>query len=358
MRDYFAVSLQKARKKSMYRIGKHPNSHKRKAKVEESDPTPLKALRSVAKLYFETYLQKAWDESKHPRQKDGKFGVKTGVGTGFTQKDGSWRASDGSPADSATAARLKELRVPPGWRDVRLNPEKGAALVAVGRDAKGRNTAMYSEAHHEAQAVKKFERLKRFVAVRDKLVSQAVKDAAAGNEEAAAMLLIAKTGIRIGSTRDTGAKVQAYGATTLQTKHVKVEGSVTSFDFVGKKGVHIQLTSVDRDMARMLKTKLRGKKDGDTLFRTTDSKVRDYMQSRGGRGFMPKDFRTYVATSTALEAIKNLAPATGEKEFKKMRLAVAKRVSAQLGNTPAMALSSYIDPAVWHHIHPSRRSTP
>jgi DNA topoisomerase-1 len=168
------------------------------------------------------------------------------------------------------------------------------------------------------------------------------------------MLLISKTGMRIGSTRDTGAKVQAYGASTLEARHVKVDGQVTTLSFVGKKGVNIELTSIDPALAKMFKARLKGKGPRDKLFNTSDAKVRDYMHSVGGKGFMPKDFRTYVATSTALDMARGMGVAAGEREFKKMRLEVAKRVSSLLGNTPAMAISSYIDPAVWHHIHPIR----
>lgn len=310
----------------------------------------------VAKSFDEIY--KAWDESKHPRGKGGRFGVKSGVGTGFTRgSGGTWESADGTAASPAWVERAQTLRVPPKWKDVRINPDSKAGLQAVGVDSKGRPTAQYSEEHHAAQAVKKYARLKKFSAVRDSLVTQAAKDAAGGNDDAAVMLLIAKTGMRIGSERNTGAKVQAYGATTLQARHVKVAGSVTTFEFVGKKGVSISLTSIDPDLARTIKSRLKGKGPNDTIFSTKDSKVRDYMHSVGGKGFMPKDFRTYVATSTALDMVKGMGAAAGEKEFKAMRLTVAKKVSSLLGNSPAMAVSSYIDPAVWHHINPLRKKS-
>jgi DNA topoisomerase-1 len=311
--------------------------------------------RTIAKLFSQLY--KAFDESKVKRDQKGKFSTKTGIGTGVTQdKDKTWRNSKGEEAHPDLVARAKELRIPPAWRDVRVNPDRNAGLAAVGFDAKGRKTALYTEKHHEAQAVKKFARLKKFTAIRDDLVQKAAKDAAGGNDDAAVLLLLAKTGMRIGSHRDTGAKVQAYGASTLQARHIKVTGSVTGFEFVGKKGVNISLTSLDAPMARVLKERMKGKGENDQVFNTTDAKVRDYMHSIGGKGFMPKDFRTYVATSTALDMVKSLKPAAGEKEFKTMRLMVAKKVSSLLGNTPAMAISSYIDPAVWHHVNPLRKS--
>jgi DNA topoisomerase-1 len=307
-------------------------------------------------LLFEDVF-KVFSEAKVRRDAQGRFSTKFGVGSGFTQDKGKkWRNAKGDEADEAFTARVKELRIPPAWRDVRVNPDFKAGLAAVGFDAKGRSTALYTEAHHEAQAVKKFARQKKFASIRDELVRKAEADAANGNDEAAVLLVLAKTGMRIGSERNTKAKVQAYGASTLQARHVKVEGSVTSFEFVGKKGVSISLTSIDKGLARVMKSRIANKSPGEAIFNTKDTKVRDYMQSIGGKGFMPKDFRTYVATSTALDTVKSLQPAANDREFKKLRLTVAKKVSSLLGNTPAMAISSYIDPAVWHHIHPVRKS--
>ena len=309
------------------------------------------------KGYKRWTFEKAFSEAKVRRDAHGKFTTKYGVGTGFTQ-DGEkkWRNAKGEEADASFTERVKALRVPPAWRDVRINSDPKAGLAAVGFDAKGRPTALYTEAHHSAQAVKKFNRLKKFAAIREDLVRRAEQDANNGNDEAAVLLVLAKTGMRIGSDRNTKAKVQAYGASTLQARHVKVEGRVTSFEFVGKKGVDISLTNIDPALAKVLQSRVKGKGPNEAVFNTKDAKVRDYMHSIGGKGFMPKDFRTYVATSTALEMVKVMSPAAGEKEFRKLRLQVAKKVSSMLGNTPAMAISSYIDPAVWHHINPVRKS--
>lgn len=63
------------------------------------------------------------------------------------------------------------------------------------------------------------------------------------SEPAKLAALIMSTGIRPGSESDTGAKVKAYGATTLEGRHVVTdsEGN-TRLQFVGKKGVNIDYT--------------------------------------------------------------------------------------------------------------------
>jgi DNA topoisomerase-1 len=166
------------------------------------------------------------------------------------------------------------------------------------------------------------------------------------SDEAKVLYLIDKTGFRIGSDNETGAKVKAYGASTLTSDHVRVNGNKVTFEFVGKKGVKQSQTIDDPKIAAMVKGK-QGR-----LFNTNDSKVRDYLKNISGKkDFKVKDFRTYVATTTALEASDRLPPPSDKpmtaKEKATKIMDVAKEVSRKLGNTPVMARDSYIDPMVF-----------
>jgi DNA topoisomerase IB len=67
----------------------------------------------------------------------------------------------------------------------------------------------------------------------------------------------------------------------------------------------------------------------------------------GGSDFKVKDLRTYLANRLALETMEGMGPPATMTEFRRLRKAVAVAVSARLGNTPDMALSSYINPAVF-----------
>jgi DNA topoisomerase-1 len=86
---------------------------------------------------------------------------------------------------------------------------------------------------------------------------------------------------------------------------------------------------------------------GQRIVNTDDAAIRDYLHRISGDDFKTKDFRTWHGTSTALTALQGRAQPQGEKEFTKMQRDVAKAVAAHLGNTPAVALKYYIDPAVW-----------
>jgi DNA topoisomerase-1 len=249
-----------------------------------------------------------------------------------------------------TKDQLSALKLPPAWTHVRVNTDPDAALVAVGKDKKGRTQYRYSAAHSEAAAAEKFERMKSFEKALPTLRSATEQDVDHENEatrEAAVVTrLIDKTGFRIGSDEDTLASKKAYGATTLQARHVMVSGDTVTFAFSGKKGVPIRKTIEDPVLARVIGERLQNLKSRDPLFKTSDKAVRDYM-AQHAPGHTPKDFRTRHATAMALDLVKRQPKPSTPREAKQARLEIAKKVSEFLGNTPTVALASYINPVVF-----------
>jgi DNA topoisomerase-1 len=83
------------------------------------------------------------------------------------------------------------------------------------------------------------------------------------------------------------------------------------------------------------------------LFDVTDSSLRDYVRSLDGGKFHPKDFRTALATKTAQQLVGSLPSPRDPKSYKTAVKQVATEVSQRLGNTPTVALQSYINPTVF-----------
>jgi DNA topoisomerase IB len=167
------------------------------------------------------------------------------------------------------------------------------------------------------------------------------------DERAACLSLIMKTGIRPGSDKDTNAKVKAYGATTLEGRHVVEENGKVFLRYVGKKGVNLNIPVPDREIADMLLSRKKTAGADGRLFKTNAEKLLEYSHSLDGGEFKTKDFRTHVGTKTAIEMIKKHSTPKNFKEYKKAVMAVAKEVSSKLGNTPVVALQAYIDPRVF-----------
>lgn len=247
---------------------------------------------------------------------------------------------------------LSHLKIPPAWTDVYVNPDPKAKVQVIGTDKKDRHPVLYSEEHNTTQARAKYQRVKEMDAKYDSIKKQNEANLKSddGNikEHAKVTRLIMETGIRPGSEANTGAEKKAYGATTLEGKHVVINGDKVSLQFVGKKGkdlnIPIDNKSIASDLIRRAK---KAGNDGQLFPNTNDNSLRTYVKEFDGGGFKTKDFRTRLANDIAEKEIKKIKSPKTEKEYKKAVKEVAKVVSSKLGNTPAMALSSYINPGVF-----------
>jgi DNA topoisomerase I len=75
-------------------------------------------------------------------------------------------------------------------------------------------------------------------------------------------------------------------------------------------------------------------------------RLNDYIQERIGEDFTAKDFRTWGGTLVAAIALAERGIVETETEAKRVVAAVMRTVGERLGNTPAVARSSYVSPAV------------
>src|SRR5829696_5476216 len=58
--------------------------------------------------------------------------------------------------------RIYELKIPPAWTDVFINPATTGRLQAIGKDTAGRWQYLYHQNHTRAQELRKFRRLTKF----------------------------------------------------------------------------------------------------------------------------------------------------------------------------------------------------
>jgi DNA topoisomerase IB len=75
--------------------------------------------------------------------------------------------------------------------------------------------------------------------------------------------------------------------------------------------------------------------------------INDYLREASGGDFTAKDFRTWHATVLAAVGLAVSGPAAQSEASRKRAVArVVQEVAGYLGNTPAVARASYIDPRV------------
>lgn len=260
--------------------------------------------------------------------------------------------------DKGTLARIKALAVPPAWQDVEIAPSARAKVQATGRDKEGRKQALYSERYRAQQEAAKFERITSFAEHLPAIREQIDKDLATPGlpkEKVLACIvkLMDEAYFRVGN--DVYAKThQTYGITTLRSKHTDVTGDQVTFDFTGKSGQKHHKVITNRQIARIIRQL--DNLPGYEIFKYTDeqgsthninsSDVNAYIKTYMGEEYTAKDFRTWGGTLLAAAALTLEKRANTDKERKKTITACVKSVAKRLGNTPAVARSSYIDPRI------------
>jgi phage-related protein (TIGR01555 family) len=266
------------------------------------------------------------------------------VGTG---KNRVWKNAQGKELGAKDSARLNNMGVPPAWTNVKLNPDPKAGMQVIGTDSKGRSQYLYSAEHSAAASAEKFERMKDFQKALPKIRAGIDREVEKGNDAAAVLSVVEKTGFRVGGDRNTGAEVDAFGASNLLGQHVTVTGSMIKFDYIGKHGVEIKDQIEDKTLAKYIRDRKKEAGPDGRIFQATDQDARDLLkQVSGNDKFKVKDFRTWHGTAKAIEVLGG-RKAKDEAGFKALQKEVAIAVSEHLHNTPAVALRSYIAPEVW-----------
>jgi DNA topoisomerase-1 len=207
----------------------------------------------------------------------------------------------------------------------------------------------YARAFVEQQQAAKFARVRELDAQVARLDERLAADAP-HDETAASVLVMRRTGMRPGSDQQRSGKLDApdtFGATNLRARHATVEGDTVRFAFVGKGAKDLVIEATDPLLARVVSSRLAARSGDERLFATNEVAARRYIQAHAGPGFESKDLRTLHGTTLARELVAGLDVPASSTAAAKARRDVATHVASKLGNTPAVALESYIDPAVF-----------
>jgi DNA topoisomerase-1 len=263
-----------------------------------------------------------------------------------------------SISDPEKIARIEELAIPPAWRDVWISPWPGAKLQATGIDRAGRRQYLYHPEFRARQEQEKFDSLVRFAERLPELRKAMSKHLAGEPFEpewtcALAVRLINLGWFRVGTDR-YARTTKTFGITTLRKSHVTVRGSKITFRYRSKHRSWVRSAVVDAELAEAMK-ELLALPGGQRLFRyryedsfcnLTGARLNDYINEFLGEEFTAKDFRTWGGTLLAAIAFAEHREPETETEARRVVKGVMRAVGQRLGNTPAVARSSYVSPAV------------
>ena len=260
---------------------------------------------------------------------------------------------DGTPLP----AHIQALKIPPAWIKVSYSTDPNADMLVKGKPPRGKFGYIYSERHNAerdaAKYAKENELAERFDSIYTENKTLMQSNNPETREAAACLNLIMETGIRPGSEEKLGRK-KAYGATTLEGRHLVELKRGTELHFQGKRGVAQKIPITNEDTVRDLRERAQKAGPEGRLFNTDEDLLLEHAKKLDGGGFRTKDFRTHIGTRTAIKAIAGMKVPTTFKEYKKAVREVGKIVAKKLGNTPTVALQAYINPTVfagWRAAH-------
>lgn len=271
----------------------------------------------------------------------------------------SYKGPDGKTIkDAAERQRLASLAIPPAYTDVWICPDPRGHIQATGRDDKGRKQYRYHPLFREVRDGAKYDRMLEFAKVLPGLrrrVDEDMRRRGLPPEKvlATVVYLLENTMIRVGNA--TYAKEnKSHGLTTLQNRHVKLQGGEVRFRFKGKSGKEWDLGLRDRRIARIIRAvqELPGQhlfqyidEDGERCA-VTSSEVNAYLREVSGRHITAKDFRTWTGTVLAALALAEYENADSQAAAKRNVRDAIEAVAARLGNTPTICRKCYVHPRI------------
>jgi DNA topoisomerase I len=274
-------------------------------------------------------------------------------GDGFGYRD----PSGAEVTDAGTLRRIRDLALPPAWTGVWISPDPLGHIQATGVDSRGRTQYRYHQLWREQRDAQKFEHMLRFAAALPTLRAATLHDLNRRALDRGRVVASAVRLIDLGLFRIGGEKYAEldhhYGAATLEKRHVSVRRDGIVFDYIAKEGKRRAITVTDPAVRSTVRTLARSDNGLDALFSWPEGgswhqlhshDVNAYIAERAGGHFTAKEFRTWNATVLMALLLANAGPPATPRKAKGVITASVRGVADWLGDTPAVARASYIDP--------------
>jgi DNA topoisomerase IB len=276
-------------------------------------------------------------------------------GRGFSYLDADGNVID----DTDVVERIRTLAIPPAWEDVWICPFPNGHIQAVGTDEAGRRQYLYHDDWRTSQDADKHDRVRQLARKLPAFREAVDEDLCAEGLEQRRVLAVALRMLDYGVFRTGNAQyAEEYGsrgAATLLRDDVRVSHGKLVFDFRAKGGQRRTLELDDDKLVaavRALKRARHGKQrllvysDGDEYHEIDAGMINDRFRELVGEDFTVKDLRTWTATVHAAVDLAEADPPTTKKALNAAVKDMLEEVSEHLGNTPAVAKASYVDPRV------------
>ena len=182
-----------------------------------------------------------------------------------------YRDMDNNKVNTKIANKVTDsIYIPPAYDDVKISLNPKEKVLAIGYDEKQRPQYIYNKRFTERNSKKKFHKMIEFGESYQKIMNSVRRDLYSEGDTkekqiAMTLMLVVDCGIRIGSEKYKNEN-DSFGATTLESRHVKVHGDTVSVDFIGKKGVRNKCKMRSKRLSRNLRIKKRTLNKDDPIF--------------------------------------------------------------------------------------------
>jgi DNA topoisomerase IB len=242
--------------------------------------------------------------------------------------------------------------------EVWICPFANGHIQAVGTDAAGRRQYLYHDLWRQTRDEEKHERVLRLAGKLPGFRAVVEEDLATGGLTERRVLGGALRMLDRGVFRTGGDAYaeESRGVATLLRGDVRVRRGEILFEYVAKGGLDRKVRIHDDKLATLITALRRNRADDERLLVYRNAKstclvhaedINRRFQEIVGTGYTAKDLRTWHATVLAAVIIAGHDHPRSETARKRTENAVLKLVAEQLGNTPAVARRSYVDPRVF-----------
>jgi DNA topoisomerase IB len=242
-------------------------------------------------------------------------------------------------------------------------PDPRGHIQALGTDARGRRQYLYHPKWRERRDRAKFDEMLDFArvlpVVRERIAAELMATDELTRERvlACAVRLLDRHSFRVGG-EEYASDNESFGLATLRKEHVTVNERTITVDYPAKSGRRLERTFSDPEIHGVM-LKLRRRRGGGpellayrrgrTWSDLRSEDINAYVKEVAGERFSAKDFRTWHATVLAAVslAVSGRVARASRSARKRAKTRAVKEVARYLGNTPAVARASYIDPRVF-----------
>jgi DNA topoisomerase I len=259
---------------------------------------------------------------------------------------------------SEDVQRCRLLVIPPAWQQVWICPVPNGHIQAVGTDDAGRRQYLYHQQWRLQRDRSKHDRVltvaARLPAARRRVAKDLRLEGMPYERALAAAFRLLDLGFfRIGGEA-YAEENSSYGLATIRKEHVSIQRGRVVFEYEAKSGQERYVALADKWVRAAVGDLLRRRDGGPELLAyqndevwhdVTSADINAYIKDVVGGEVSSKDFRTWHGTVIAAVALAAANEGARTVTARKRAVTAAMRqVAEYLGNTPAVARKSYVDP--------------